>query len=175
MKNTDNNQENLEITSLKNAYKDLLIRTIVLLVVFYVTFGHVFIVNQVKGMDMFPAVKDGDLYIGFRLHSKYQKNDVIVYENNGVKRIGRIVASQNDVVTIEENGILRVNGTPQSGEIIYPTYQTDNLEYPYKVPEGHFFILGDFRTQSLDSRDLGAILKNNVKAKIITILRRQGI
>lgn len=175
MENKDNIQMKTQLSALKKGYIDLLIRTLVLLLIFYIVLGHVFLVNQVKGMDMFPAVKDGDLYIAFRLHSNYQKNDVVVYENDGVKRIGRIVANQNDVVTIEDEGILRVNGTPQSGEIMYPTYPSISLEYPYKVQENHVFILGDFRTQSLDSRDLGSIPRNNIKGKIITILRRQGI
>lgn len=50
-----------------------------------------------------------------------------------------------------------------------------HITYPYTVPEGHVFILGDYRTQTEDSRDHGPIPMEDVEAKVITILRRQGI
>ena len=48
-------------------------------------------------------------------------------------------------------------------------------EYPYTVPTGSFFILGDYRTQSKDSRDFGAVDLADVKAKVITLLRRRSL
>ncbi len=58
-----------------------------------------------------------------------------------------------------------VNGAVQSGEILYPTYAKDALEYPYTMPEGCFFVLGDYRTQSEDSRDFGPVPLEDVQAK----------
>lgn len=162
-------------SSLVQSYQALLVRIIIIALTIYIALGHVFLVNQVKGMNMFPAVKDGDLYIAFRLQSHYEKNDILVYEDDGVKRIGRVIARENEIVEIDEEGILRVNGTIQSGEIMYPTYPENNIEYPYKVPDKHIFVLGDFRTQSLDSRNLGAIPRDKIIGKMITIIRRQGI
>jgi len=65
--------------------------------------------------------------------------------------------------------------TPTSGEILYPTYAKDALEYPYTVPEGCFFVLGDYRTQSEDSRDFGPVPLEDVQAKVITLLRRRSL
>lgn len=124
---------------------------------------------------MFPAVKDGDLIFGFRLQREYTKNDVVVYNADGKIRIGRIVAQANDVVTLDDSGTLLVNGTDQSGEIMYPTYAKKGMEYPYRVPEGEIFILGDYRTQTEDSRDFGSIPSEKVQCKVITILRRRGL
>ena len=56
---------------------------------------------------------------------------------------------------LDESGKLLINGTAQNGEILYPTYAEEGLEYPLTVPENHVFILGDYRTQTVDSRDLG--------------------
>ena len=108
-------------------------------------------------------------------HNHYEKNEVLVYVNEDAKRIGRVIARENDIVEIDEEGTLSVNGTLQAGEIMYLTFPTENIEYPYQVPKDHIFVLGDFRTQSLDSRDLGAIHKDKIIGKIITLLRRQGI
>lgn len=160
---------------IKEGYIDLGIKTLALVLVAYLLLSQVFLVTQAKGMGMFPAVKDGDLIIGFRLHKHYEKNDVVAYKIDGKRRIGRIVARSKDVVNIEEGGSLRVNGTPQSGEIMYPTYPKETLTYPYSVEENHIFILGDYRTQAQDSRDFGGIPLKKIEGKVITILRRQGL
>lgn len=154
---------------------NLLLRIALLALCAWVLFSQVFLITRTRGNDMFPAVKDGDLIIGFRLQQEYTKNDVVVYTANGKTRIGRILARQTDVVTLDDSGNLLINGTTQSGEILYPTYAKEGLEYPYNVPEGHVFILGDYRTQTEDSRDFGPIPMENIKAKVITILRRRGL
>lgn len=58
---------------------------------------------------------------------------------------------------------------------MYPTYAKEGLEYPYRVPEGHVFVLGDYRTNATDSRDFGPIPMKQVEGKVITILRRRGL
>lgn len=156
-------------------YIDLFIRIIMLIIAGYILLGHVFLITQAKGNGMFPAVKDGDLIIGFRLQREYAKNDVVIYSVDGKTGIGRIAAREEDVVTLDESGTLYVNGTVQSGEILYPTYAKDGLEYPYRVPENAAFLLGDYRTQTEDSRDFGAVSMENVEGKVITILRRRGL
>lgn len=134
-----------------------------------------FLVTQAPDNDMFPAIKDGDLLIGFRLQGDYVKDDVVVYELGGETRVGRVMGRATDVITLNDSGTLLVNGTSQSGEILYPTYAKEGIEYPFKVPEDCVFVLGDYRTQAEDSRDFGCIPLENVKAKVITILRRRTI
>ena len=159
----------------RQGYVDLVLRILTLLLVGWVLLTQVFLITQVNGNDMFPAVKDGDLVIAFRLQKDYAKNDVVVYTAEGRPHIGRIAARATDVVTLDESGPLLVNGTPQSGEILYPSYAKEGLEYPYRVPDGHVFLLGDYRTQTQDSRDFGPIPMEDVSGKVITILRRRGL
>lgn len=153
----------------------LLLRIVFLAVIGWVLFTKVFYINQVNGNAMFPAMKDGDLVIGFRLQQEYDKNNCVVYTVDGVNYVGRIVARQTDVVTLDDSGTLSVNGTTQSGEILYPTYAKEKLIYPYEVPHDCIFVLGDYRIQAKDSRDFGAIPMENVQGKVITILRRRGL
>ena len=138
-------------------------------------FTQVFLVMQAPGNGMFPAIKDGDLIIGFRMQGEYVKDDVVVYEADGKTHVGRIMGRETDVITMDDTGTLFVNGTVQGGEILFPTYPEDGIEYPYTVPEGCVFILGDYRTQATDSREYGSISLENVKAKVITILRRRQL
>ena len=150
-------------------------RTAVLLLFAYLFFSRVFLLAQAPGNDMFPAVKDGDLLIGYRLQRDFSKNDVVVYTAEGERRTGRVLGRASDVITIDGSGTLLVNGTAQAGEIMYPTYPEEGLGYPYTVPDGCVFILGDYRTQSQDSRDFGAIALDDVEAKVITVIRRRSL
>lgn len=160
---------------LRAGYVRLIIRVAVLALIGFVVFTKVFIVTQALGNDMFPAIKDGDLVIAFRMQRSYSKNDVVVCSFGGKRTVGRIAALHGDVVTLDESGVMLVNGTAQEGEIAYPTYAKEGLTYPYRVPEGAVFVLGDHRTKACDSRDYGAVLLDDVDGKVITILRRKGL
>lgn len=153
----------------------LLTRVLLLAIGGWILFTWIFCVTSVRGNEMFPALKDGDLVFALRLQRDYVKNDVVVYEQNEDIHIGRIVARAGDTVEMDDSGTMLVNGTGQYGEIIYPTYAKAGLEYPYQVPKGTVFILGDYRTQTEDSRDYGAIALEDVKGKVFTILRRRGL
>ncbi|MDO5408649.1 MAG: signal peptidase I [Eubacteriales bacterium] len=159
----------------REGYRSLFARIVVLGLTAYLIFTQVFLITQNNGLGMFPALKDGDLIFAFRLQQEYAKNDIVVCTVNGKQEVSRIIARETDVVTLDESGKLLVNGTPQSGEIMYPTYAKEGLEYPYRVPDGHIFVLGDYRTNATDSRDFGPIPMNQVKGKVITILRRRGL
>lgn len=154
---------------------NLFLRIIFIVVIGYLIFSQVFLLARVKGNEMFPALKDGDLIVGFRLQDNYEKNDIVSYKVDGVRKLGRYMAREKDVITMDDTGTLRINGAIQSGEIMYPTYAKEGIDYPYQVPEDHVFILGDFRTQTLDSRDYGAIPMDDIEGKVITLLRRRGL
>lgn len=156
--------------------KNLLVRAVFLLAAVWVLFGQVFLLTQASGNGMFPAIKDGDLLIGYRLQGSYAKNDVVIYEHDGKLCTGRILAKGKDTVQLDDTGTLIVNGAAQSGEILYPTYAREGgVSCPYEVPAGMVFILGDHRTQSTDSRDFGAVAQTDLKAKVITLLRRRSL
>lgn len=157
------------------SYVSLALRCVVLVLILYVMLNHVFLLTQVSGNDMFPALKDGDLVFAYRLPETYRKEDVVIYKQDGHTRIGRIVGRESDVIMMDDVGKLQVNGTIQGGEIMYPTYAKEGTEYPYVVPDDHVYVLGDYRTQCEDSRDFGPIPMDALQGKVITILRRRGI
>lgn len=159
----------------RRGYIQLFMRIVILLLIGWLLMTQVFLITQASDNDMFPAVKDGDLLIGFRLQGSYMQDDVVVYRVNDENHVGRIIAREGDVVTLDDTGTLLVNGTVQGGEIVFSTYAKEGIEYPYRVPDDCVFILGDYRTQAEDSRDFGSISLSNVKAKVITILRRREL
>ena len=161
--------------AVREGYISLLGRIVFIAAAAWLLFSQVFLLMQARGTDMFPAVKDGDLMVGYRLQKDYEQENVVVYKRDGKSYVGRVVAKSGDYVDITEEGTLLVNGTVKSGEILYPTYAREGVNYPYAVPEGMVFILADYRTQAQDSRDFGAVELKDVQAKVITILRRRSL
>lgn len=140
-----------------------------------VLLGVVLLVTQARGQDMFPAIKDGDLLIAYRLQRRWRQDDIVLYRQGDTLCVGRVAAAGGDVVLLDDSGELRVNGTLHTGEIPYATYPAEGLTYPYTVPEGYLFLLCDHRTQGRDSRHFGAVPEDSVAGKVITLLRRRGL
>ena len=133
----------------------------------------VFGVHHLKGNYMFPALRDGDLIITYRLEALHL-NEVVAYEQGGKKRLARIVALPGSVITEDENGI-KIDGAYPAEQIFYPTYFADTrTELPYTVPADSYFLLNDFRTDTADSRTFGGIHKDKIEGKVLYIFRRRG-
>lgn len=158
----------------RRGYWDLAKNVLVMAALVAVALTQVFYITVAKGTDMFPAILDGDILLGYRMETKFLKNDVVVCTVDGKEVVGRVVAREGDNVNITESGTLFVNGTEQTGEIAFPT-DPGNQTYPYTVPKGCVYLLGDFRTNTTDSRDFGPVPVQNIKAKVVSVFRRRGI
>lgn len=159
----------------RRGYLALLRNVIIMGLFIVVVFTQVFLLTAASGTNMYPAVLDGDIVVGYRLDHNYEKEDVVVCQVDDKTVISRVVAKAGDQVMITAEGTLSVNGAEQTGEIAFPTYPGDKLTFPYVVPEGCLFLLGDFRTKTWDSRSFGPVPVENVQAKVVSILRRRGI
>lgn len=86
--------------SMWKEYRRFFIRLAVFLLLLYLAFMKVLFLKQVKGMDMFPSLKDGDLVLGYRLQKEFRTNDIIAYEEEGTLHFGRVIAKEGDQVKI---------------------------------------------------------------------------
>lgn len=121
---------------------------------------------------MFPSLSDGDLTL-CTAENEYKKNDVVFYKANEKQYTGRVVAKGGDRVDITENGLLIVNGTSQTGEIVFLTLPPEDWNGEITVPENSLFILGDYRTDAKDSREFGCISVDDVQDKVIALFRHR--
>jgi signal peptidase I len=152
------------------------IKLLSMCLVLWFIFTFVFGICLMDGESMYPSIKDGDLILYFRMEPDYSIGDVVAYEMDGSLRIGRIVAQGGDEVDLSEDKLLMVNGNVESEAIFYPTERAeDGIFFPYKVADDSYFILGDMRTTSTDSRNFGLVSKSRLRGKVITLLRRRGI
>ena len=88
----------------------------------------------------------------------------------GTNYVKRIVAIAGDTVEIRD-GVLYVNGEPeQTTKAVGITLPEEGIvEYPYVVPEGSFFLVGDNREGSVDSRSFGALPASSIRGKLIFV------
>ncbi len=92
--------------------------------------------------------------------------------------IKRVIATEGQVVDIQD-GVLYIDGVAQSEDYVgsQPTLQLDSstsplgeISYPYTVPEGYIWVMGDNRTNSKDSRYFGAVPVSDVLARALFIV-----
>ena len=122
----------------------------------------------------FPMIKDGDLCITYRL-GELRNGDEVVYKKDGKLHFGRIAALGGDKVDIVDERV-SVNGYCVYEDTCYPTKSDGaKISFPYTTPENCAFVLNDFRTDINDSRSFGGVPLDDVKGKVVFVLRRRGI
>ena len=122
----------------------------------------------VKGISMEPSYHEGDQLIVNKLSVKFipiERNDVItVTRDDGTKIIKRVVALPGETVQIT-NGLLYINGEAQVTK-----FENMNdpgcAKDPITLKSDEYFVLGDNRNNSADSRMHGPIRKDQIIGKV---------
>lgn len=142
-------------------------RVFVYVSLFYVVLNNFVIVNaSVESPSMEYAIRTNDRIVAFRLSYLFcepQRYDIVVFRREGSSKmyIKRVLGLPGESLLIRD-GHVYINGseTPQRHDFVKGGLfgnhgvlnpETGFLE-PFVIPEGHFFVLGDWRTNSYDSR-----------------------
>ena len=151
-------------------YEALISAALVLVLVF----SFVFRIIQVDGSSMVPTLTNGDKLIVWGAGYTPERGDVVIvdsYTTYGKPLVKRVIAKGGDTISIDyETGTVTVNGEVlQEDYIAEPTYLGYDVEFPYTVPEGTVFVMGDNRNQSLDSRSsyIGCIDEQDILGKVL--------
>ena len=155
-------------------FQQLIIYITVLLIILWLMFFVVIGVLSAPNNDMSPNVRGGDLVMFYRLDKSPNANDIVVYEHDGTKYVGRVIARGGDTIEIKEKGGVVVNGNSIVESKIYEgTLPREGLvKYPVQLGENEFFILADAREKAEDSRFFGKVEKSSIKGVVIGIFRR---
>ena len=152
----------------------LIIKILIILLVIFLVTTFIFGIHRLEGNTMYPALKDGDLCITYKLED-YHAKDIVVYKVNNELKFGRIIACEGDTLDGDDEGIL-LNNSHIEEEVFYPTVITNtNLTLPITLNKDEFIILNDYREDINDSRTYGIITKDMIDSKVIFILRRRGL
>lgn len=129
----------------------------------------VFPVLQIAGTSMEPNLNDGDIVLLAKT-DKLETGDLCAFYYSNKILIKRVIATPGDYLWIEPDGTVFVNGV----ELEEPYVQEKALgecdvEFPYQVPENAYFMMGDHRETSIDSRSsvIGCITTDYTIGKIM--------
>ena len=131
---------------------------------------------QADDLSMIPAIQEGDLVFFNRMDRDYVATDTIVVQFEGQRQVRRVVAVAGDTVDITEDGLI-INGRPQQELTIYEdtTQFVEGIDFPYVIPAGEMFILGDSRGRAVDSRVYGSVKIEDTLGSVVTIVRRRNL
>lgn len=161
---------------LVEALLQLFIKLTTIGLVIVALFSFVFGVNRVNDLGMLPNVSPGDMLLYYRLARHYKVGEVVTFNYKGQVRAARIVALPKDTVTIDESGF-KVNGASQYEPKIYKETKAleAGIKFPVQLKDDEYFILGDNRDKTTDSRIFGPIKLQEIKGKVFSVIRNRGI
>lgn len=119
---------------------------VVILVVF------LFPVVQLEGTSMTPTLQNGDVIVSVS-GTKIASGDIIAFYHNNTIFVKRVVAVGGDTVNIDGDGVVYVNDVPLEEPYLEERAKGScDVALPYQVPIAQYFVLGDHRSASIDSR-----------------------
>lgn len=125
-------------------------------------------VFQVTGSSMTPTLSDAEIVICLK-SKKFETGDIIAFYFNNKVLVKRVIAQAGDWVDMDDNGKVFVNGTAVDEPYVDALAVGNcDIELPYQVPENRYFVLGDHRSVSIDSRSssVGTIVVDDIVGKI---------
>ena len=126
-------------------------------------------VLQISGTSMEPALKNGEIVVLVKT-SKLKHGDLCGFYYSNKILIKRVIGLPGDAIVIDNDGNIYVNGEMLDEPYISEKMLGDcDLEFPYIVPEQSYFVLGDQRSNSVDSRSavIGSVTQDNVIGKVV--------
>lgn len=113
---------------------------------------------RVVGSSMYPSLKDGNIILLKKYDKNYERFEVVVFYRNNERLIKRIIGLPGETVEYKDNN-LYIN------DVLFEDIKLNTITTSFdkiKIPNDSYFVLGDNRIDSLDSRIIGPISKDDI-------------
>lgn len=127
-------------------------------------------VTRVDGESMYPTLTNGSVVLFFKLKKTYERGDIIAIRMaNGDNFVKRVIAVPGDTVDFIDGKVL-VNGHIEHyAKTSDETSKQSFDDFPVTLSEGQYFVLGDNRPKSIDSRTFGPISSSQTRGKVLFV------
>ena len=126
-------------------------------------------VLRIYGKSMSPTLNEGEIVVSLK-GSEFSQGDVVgLYVGNKLL-VKRVIAGPGQWVNIDSDGTVYVDGRKlNESYLTEKAYGDVNIELPYQVPDDRYFVMGDHRSTSQDSRNtaVGCIAEEQIVGKIV--------
>ena len=125
-------------------------------------------VLQIAGTSMEPSLEDGQIVLLVKT-DKLKTGDLCAFYYSNKVLIKRVIATPGDFIWIESDGTVFLNGQALEEPYVNEKALGEcDVEFPYQVPENSFFVMGDHRETSIDSRSsvIGCVADDQLIGKI---------
>jgi signal peptidase I len=152
--------------------RDLLVSVVIAVVIILFIYQPV----KVEGTSMMPALVDQErIFISKFVYrfgvGSIDRGDMVVFwfpRDITKSYIKRVIGVPGDVVEVDSGTVL-LNGQPLDEDYVPDEYRDHVSLVATRVPEGHYFVLGDHRSSSNDSRSWGMVPRRNIYGKAVFI------
>ena len=125
-------------------------------------------VLQIEGTSMEPTLSSGDIVL-LTKSSHFKRGDLCGFTWNNKLLIKRVIGLPGDMIEIDTDGNIYLNGEKMEEPYVEQKALGEcDLEFPFQVPPEQYFVVGDMRESSIDSRNslIGCIPKDQIVGKV---------
>lgn len=126
-------------------------------------------VFQIYGNSMAPTLQEGQIVVSVK-NGKFEQGDLVAFYIGNKLLVKRMIAGPMDVVNIDSEGTVFVNGKELDEPYVSEkTLGECDLTFPYQIPDSRYFLMGDHRQTSVDSRSsvVGCVAREQIAGKIL--------
>lgn len=125
-------------------------------------------VLQIEGTSMEPTLSNGDIVLLTKT-TRFDRGDLCGFTWNNKLLIKRVIGLPGDWIEIDTDGTIYLNGEQlEEPYVEHKALGECDLEFPFQVPQEQYFVVGDMRESSIDSRNslIGCITKDQIVGKV---------